>query len=384
MASTDVHGDPAALARRLASDGRLQPAWRDAFTRVDRAAFLPERVWVRAADGYEPVDRAAEPERWQALAYSDEALVTQVEDPPGAAVARTPSSSASMPSVVATMLQALDVHDGQRVLEIGAGTGYNAALLSARLGSRQVTTIEVDPVLADRARAGLKAAGYRPAVVTADGAEGWPPGAPYDRVVATCAVHDVPRAWIEQTAPGGVVVLPWGTALRNGVLLRLAVERGPDGPVACGPVVGDSAFMWMRAQAPQRDVMAVVQGEPHHGGTRLDPSFLGDDDAWFAAGVLVPGCRSAVGRGPGGEWTLWLADAATGSWASVDYEPGATVYGTEQHGPRMLWNELEAAHAWWTRAGRPARTRFGLTVTTTGQRVWLDHPDNVIPADVRG
>ncbi|GAA2350021.1 hypothetical protein [Streptomyces cuspidosporus] len=84
MASTDVQGDPAALARRLASDGRLQPAWRDAFTRVDRAAFLPERVWVRAADGYEPVDRATEPDRWRELAYSDEALVTQVEDPPGA------------------------------------------------------------------------------------------------------------------------------------------------------------------------------------------------------------------------------------------------------------------------------------------------------------
>lgn len=376
--------DPAALARRLASDGRLQPAWRDAFTRVDRAAFLPERVWVRAADGYEPVDRAAEPERWQALAYSDEALVTQVEDPPGAAVARTPSSSASMPSVVATMLQALDVHDGQRVLEIGAGTGYNAALLSARLGSRQVTTIEVDPALADRARTGLKAAGYRPAVVTADGAEGWPPGAPYDRTIATCAVHDVPRAWIEQTAPGGVVVLPWGTALRNGVLLRLTVGHGPDGPVASGPVVGDSAFMWLRAQAPERDVMAVVRGEAECGRTRLDPGFLGDDDAWFAAGVLVPGCRSAVGRGPGGEWTLWLADAATGSWASVDYEPGATEYGTEQHGPRLLWNELEAAHAWWTRAGRPARTRFGLTVTPTGERVWLDRPDHVLPADVRG
>ncbi|WP_069865971.1 methyltransferase domain-containing protein [Streptomyces malaysiensis] len=377
-------GGMADLAQRVSDGGHLPDAWLGAFTRVDRAEFLPDRIWVRVADGYEPVDRATEPDRWRKLAYSDEALVIQVEDRPGAAVVRTPSSSASMPSVVATMLQALDVHDGQRVLEIGAGTGYNAALLSAKLGSERVTTVEVDPALADRARAALRSAGYRPAVLTADGVDGWPPGAPYDRVIATCAVHDVPRAWIEQTAPGGLIVLPWGTALRNGVLLRLTVEDGPDGPVASGPVVGDSAFMWLRAQAPEREVMAVVHGEADSSRTRLDPGFLGDDDAWFAAGVLVPGCRSAVGPGPDGEWTLWLADSASGSWASVDYEPDATDYEVWQRGPRLLWNELEAAHAWWTRAGRPTRTRFGLTVASAGQRVWLDRPDNVVPTDVQG
>ncbi|MET7933995.1 rRNA adenine N-6-methyltransferase family protein [Streptomyces sp. NPDC005322] len=150
--------DTGALVRQLVDGGHLPAAWVDAFRRVDRAVFLPDRIWVRAADGYEPVDRTAEPEQWRELAYSDQALVTQVEDPPdtaGATAARTPSSSASMPRVVATMLQALDVRPGQRVLEIGAGTGYSAALLSARLGSEQVTTVEVDPALADRARAAL-------------------------------------------------------------------------------------------------------------------------------------------------------------------------------------------------------------------------------------
>ncbi|MGR3938081.1 methyltransferase domain-containing protein [Streptomyces sp. BRA346] len=369
---------PAALAQRLTDAGHLPRAWHDAFIRVDRAAFLPDRIWVRVADGYEPVDRTAEPGRWRELAYRDEALVTQVD-----ASGRVPSSSASMPSVVGTMLDALDIRQGQRVLEIGAGTGYNAALLSARLGDEHVTTVEVDPVLADGARAALKAIGHRPAVITGDGAGGWPGGAPYDRIIATCAVHDILRAWVEQTAPGGLIVLPWGTALRNGVLLRLMVEHAPDGPVASGPVIGDSAFMWMRAQAPARDVMAVVRGEGDRGRTRLDPSVLGDDDAWFAAGILVPGCRSAVGQGPDGEWTLWLADSATGSWASVDYEPDATEYEVRQHGPRLLWSEVEAAHAWWVRAGWPVRTRFGLTVASAGQWAWLDRPDNVLPADLR-
>ncbi|MET8182798.1 hypothetical protein [Streptomyces sp. NPDC005336] len=130
----------------------------------------------------------------------------------------------------------------------------------------------------------------------------------------------------------------------------------------------------------ERDVMAVIQGEADNGRTRLNPSLLGDDDAWFAAGVLVPGCQWVVGHGPDGEWTLWLTDSTSGSWASVDYEPDATEYEVQQHGPRLLWNELEAAHAWWVRAGRPARTRFGLTVTSAGQWVWLDHPENVVPA----
>lgn len=373
---------PAALAQQLASDGHLTPKWHAPFRRVDRAQFLPDRIWARGDNAYQPIDRAADPNRWLQLAYSDRALVTQVEDPPDAQLARTPSSSASMPRIVAAMLAALQVEDGQRVLEIGAGTGYNAALLTARLGDQHVTTVEVDPALADQARASLNSAGYRPAVVTGDGAQGWAPNAPYDRIIATCAVNTVPRAWIEQTAPGGLIVLPWGTALRNGVILQLTVEDGPDGPVASGPVVDDSAFMWMRAQAPPRDVMAVARagGEADATRTGLDPSFLGDDDAWFAAGVLVPGCQWAMGHGPDGEWTLWLTDAGTGSWASVDYEPGATEYDVQQHGPRRLWSELEAAHAWWTDAGQPARTRFGLTVTPAGQHVWLDQPDNPVPA----
>ncbi|MBL1102152.1 methyltransferase domain-containing protein [Streptomyces coffeae] len=346
---------PSALAEQLAGSGHLPAGWHTPCTHVDRARLIPDRIWIRGDDGYQPLDRADDPDRWRQLVYSDIPLVTQVEDPPDTAVARTPSSSASMPRIVLAMLQALDIREGQRVLEIGTGTGYNAALLAHRLGDHLVTTIDVDPDLADQARANLKTAGYAPAVVIGDGARGWPDGAPYDRLIATCSVHDVPRTWIEQTAP--------------------------DGHTASGPVPGDTAFMWMRAQAPSRDAMAVARsgGEAAGSRTTLDPHFLGDDDAWFAAGDLVPGCQQVVGHGPDGAWTLWLADAASGSCASVDYEPEAADFEVEQHGPRRLWDELMTAHAWWTAAGRPARTRFGLTVTPAGQRIWLDQPDNTLP-----
>ncbi|MBL1102025.1 methyltransferase domain-containing protein [Streptomyces coffeae] len=369
----------AALVEQLAEDGHLPTGWRDALTYVDRARFIPDRIWTRGPDGYQPLDKADDPDHWHQLVYSDIPLVTQVEDPPGTAVAQTPSSSASMPRIVTAMLAALDIHDGQRVLEIGAGTGYNAALLAHRLGDHLVTTIEVDPDLANRAHTSLKNAGYSPTVITGDGSQGWPDGTPYDRVIATCSVHHIPPAWIEQTTPGGIIVLPWGTTMRNGALVQLTVA--PGGHTASGPVLGDTAFMWMRAQAPSRNVLAVAASGSAgvRSRTTLDPHFLSDDDAWFAAGVLVPGCQQAVGHGPDGAWTLWLADTADGSWASVDYEPEAADFEVEQYGPRRLWDELEAAHDWWTAAGRPARTRFGLTVAPPGQHVWLDQPDNPVP-----
>jgi protein-L-isoaspartate(D-aspartate) O-methyltransferase len=101
------------------------------------------------------------------------------------------------------MLEALDIHDGDTALEIGTGTGYNAALLSHRLGSRNVTSIEVDPHIAEAARQRLAGLGYHPTVITGDGANGAAQHAPYDRVIATVAAPTVEPAWIDQTRPGG-------------------------------------------------------------------------------------------------------------------------------------------------------------------------------------
>lgn len=364
---------PEELARRLADGGLLPERWRPSFTRVDRAGFLPDRVWLRAEEGYRPLDRAADPERWSEAAYQDRPLVTQLADPDGP-VALLPTSSASMPRVVAAMLDALDLRDGQRVLEAGTGTGYNAALISDRLGDDAlVTTIEADADLADLARERLRRAGHAPTVLAGDADRGCPERAPYDRVILTYAVHRVPPALVAQTRPGGLLVLPWGTGLYNGVLLTLTAHG--DG-TASGPVTGDSSFMWDRNQSPRPGVMAAVAaggpGEP--GRTGLDPrEVLGDPDAAFAVGAQLPDCRYSVGPGPEGEFTLWLANAA-GSWASVDYRPGAAEFPVEQHGPRRLWRDVEAAHTHWRKAGSPSRTRHGLTMGAHAPRLWLDDP----------
>jgi protein-L-isoaspartate(D-aspartate) O-methyltransferase len=144
------------------------------------------------------------------MVYADEAIVTQVDDgaTPDHQIGRRVTSSISKPSIVVSMLGHLQVDLGMRVLEIGTGTGWNAALLAHVVGEQNVTTIEVEGALAERARKALAAAGLSPAVVTGDGAGGYAPNAPYDRVIATASVRRVPYPWVAQTRPGGVILTP--------------------------------------------------------------------------------------------------------------------------------------------------------------------------------
>jgi protein-L-isoaspartate(D-aspartate) O-methyltransferase len=118
-------------------------------------------------------------------------------------------SSSSQPSMMAIMLEQLELKPGHRVLEIGAGTGYNTALLRHIVGSSgQVTTIEIDPQLARQARRALRVGGYRARVIVGDGREGFASGAPYDRIIVTASVAEIPNAWVDQLHPGGRLELP--------------------------------------------------------------------------------------------------------------------------------------------------------------------------------
>lgn len=161
-----------------ARSSRVEAAMR----RVPRHPFIPETPLEDAYD-------------------ADRAVVT-ARAPDG-----TPRSSASAPTIVATMLDQLDIHAGQRILEIGAGTGYNAALLAELVGATgTVTTIDIDPDVTARAGAALDGTGVR--VVTGDGFRGVPERAPYDRIIVTAGAWDLPAAWFDQLTPDGRLVVP--------------------------------------------------------------------------------------------------------------------------------------------------------------------------------
>jgi protein-L-isoaspartate(D-aspartate) O-methyltransferase len=357
------------LAKQLeqALGDRLPPEWRETYRTVPRHLFLPDHAW-RAADGDRgttPIDRQVDPEGWLAAAYSEDIIITQ-RDGDGRS-----TSSCSMPFMVFSMLGLLDVQPGHRVLEIGTGTGWNAALLAHRLGDPSVYTIEIDPEIAAAARAGLARAGQAPTVIAADGAVGYLAGTPYDRIIATCTVHKVPYAWVEQTRPGGIIVTPLGTPLDSGAIIRLVVD---DDGAASGRFQLAASFMMLRSQ------QFTAPDEPDDFAERADISkpvvdiaAVFDDEAALAIGHLVPECKVAYDYTDDGIIeTVWLL--AKDSWASVHLS--TTV---RQLGRRRLWDEVETAYRWWEAAGRPEFTRFGVTVTRGRQWVWLDEPDQPVP-----
>lgn len=144
------------------------------------------------------------PEAPMEQAYANTAVITK-RAPDG-----TDLSCASLPSLVAAMLDQLDVQPGHRILEIGAGTGYNAALLAHLTGpTGHVTTVDIDPDATDQARRHLDTTGNGGVRVYArDGALGAPEHAPYDRVIVTVGAWDIPTTWWDQIVPGGRLVVP--------------------------------------------------------------------------------------------------------------------------------------------------------------------------------
>jgi methyltransferase of ATP-grasp peptide maturase system len=367
------------LLDRLASSGELTPVWSEAFAAVPRHQFIPDMIWTTHNTELVPLRRIEGPQEWMQRVYGPAAVITQVDDGHPAGPGRRGryiTSSASQPNVVVRMLDALDAQPGMRVLEIGTGTGYNAALLAHRLGAENVTSVEIDPHLAEHARRALETSGYPLAVITADGTRGYPLHAPYDRIMSTAAVQQVPYPWIAQTRPGGKILTPWGTHYHNGALVSFIVNG--DG-TAQGRIVDNVAFMFLRDQR----IYASIDDEEcdettaRKSNTTVAPySVVGDYDASLAIGMKVPGCSVIIVPDPTAELTgtLWFVDPDTDSWANMHYQPNTSVYPIHQSGPRNLWDEVETAYHWWREAGRPGPERWQITVTPEGQQVTLTEP----------
>jgi len=159
----------------------------DAMLKVERHKFVPKDL--------------------QHLAYIDEPL------PIGF------GQTISQPYIVALMTQLLELEGDEKVLEIGTGSGYQAAILAEL--SKEVYTIEIIPQLAQRAEKLLKDLGYKNIFVKiGDGYLGWPEYAPFDRIILTCAPEEIPQTLVEQLKDGGKMVLPVGSVAQDLVVVE--------------------------------------------------------------------------------------------------------------------------------------------------------------------
>lgn len=332
------------------------------------------------------MDRRKDPDAWYAAADRNAPIVTQWDDGAhqGPAPGKLSTSSSSMPSVVHSLLQDLAVEDGMRVLDVGTGTGETAGVLTHRPGRRGVTTIEVDAAVSARACERLRGCGLYPEVVVGDGFEGHPGGAPYDRVLATVGIRQVPMAWIEQTRPGGVILAPWGTAYSNtDAVVRLKVG----GKTAAGPFTRPVEFMKLRAHrgsvvhhADHMSAGLLANAEKTTTSLTEEQFVTGRfADLPFVLGLRVPRCRQAVAARRGGARPVWFYGLSDLSWACVMFRDGEREAEVWQSGPRRLWEEVSGAHRWWRDRGSPDVTRFGLTITPRGRRAWLDDPGESWP-----
>jgi protein-L-isoaspartate(D-aspartate) O-methyltransferase len=336
------------------------------------------------------------PEVGPSAAYRDEAFVIKC-GPDG-----IPVSSSSQPAMMAIMLEQLELRSGHRVLEIGTGSGYNAALISVITAPRgKVVSLDIDLELVERARSSLAAAGFSAVEVRcADGGYGDPVGAPFDRVIVTAGVWDIAPAWFEQLADDGRLVLPLSV---RGIELAVALQRGGGawrstsacrcgfvrmlgafaGPQTALRLGGGEPLIAVISDGAAADVTAVqaaLAGRVTDLPTGLavtDHGELGDLDLWltvaepeldrltvlsavtgrFATPSLLPlGGLVSDATDPG---RLGIAALLPGTGAGHAVEVGVRGYGPRG---RALAEHLAARARWWHELGRPGAADLRLEV----------------------
>ncbi|MGA5819499.1 ATP-grasp peptide maturase system methyltransferase [Kitasatospora sp. NPDC094028] len=360
----------AALVDQLTDNGTLtDPAWTKAAMAVPRELFVGS--YFVPIEGSTPTSyrtiRHGDP-GWLEGIYTDQTLISQLdgrtgpEDTGEHPITGAPSSSSTLPSLVLDMWQQLGADTGHQVLEVGTGTGYSTALGAHRLGDANLTSIEYDPRVAERAAAALTTAGYTPRLLVGDGLGGDPDGGAFDRLIATCSVRYLPMAWLHQVKPGGRILVTlsgWGYANA----LALLHVTGP-GEATGHFLPGYTSFMIARPHdRPPHPTLALLPGEQR--ASRIDPATL---DTWTGRWIAQLAAPSAERMGAGGHQIL--SDVATGSQARTTPDPagGWTVV---QRGPLRLWDQVETAIETWHNAGEPHQDAFGITASAAGQRVWL-------------
>ncbi len=205
------------------------------------------------------------PPQLRSQAYYDRAL------PIGA------SQTISSPYIVAIMTQELDTRPEHKVLEIGTGSGYQAAVLSPLV--KEVYTIEIVPELGEKAARVLRRLGYTNVhTKIGDGYLGWPEHAPFDRIIVTCSPEDVPQPLVDQLAEGGLMIIPVGERYQQ----MLYLMRKTDGKLE-REALRPTLFVPMTGEAEQRRRVQADPAHPvlHNGDFEEQPDARGYMPGWY-------------------------------------------------------------------------------------------------------
>ncbi|MEV8546925.1 protein-L-isoaspartate O-methyltransferase [Streptomyces sp. NPDC051572] len=356
--------------------GRL----REALLAIQREVLMPHAYVRRSPPGAlppqwdlldwsDPADR----DELLALLYSGESVLIQhAGEPvlgrvPGPRSSGVITSMTSMVSMTADLLQELDLRHGQRVLDIGTGAAVTAAIACWICGDQNVVTIDRDAHLTEAAQVRLADLGYRPTAVTGDGAEGWPGGAPYDRILVSYAVPRVPQAWADQLAPRGraMATLSGTSPSWPGLAILTAADdgqvRGEVRPVEFGHRPGHG-FERLLITREFLDRIEAGEETTRLVRTRTAPP---PDEArgfWLALDHLRPGLVRNWGAGH-----LVIGAPACGSWLAAQVGAGGR-WSLAADGPRDIWEEIKTVAARWRAAGEPSVYRLHLG---EGHQQWV-------------
>jgi protein-L-isoaspartate(D-aspartate) O-methyltransferase len=358
------------VASMVDTESLFSSAIQQTFLNVPREAFISS-YYIEDATSEMMAWKRVDPQQitsedFLTTVYQDQSLVTKIDE------RNWPISSSSQPSAMAAMLEALDVQPGQRVLEIGTGTGYNAALLTHLTGDPTcVVTIEYDADLAENARVVLEQViGSGVTVITGDGFRGWEQGAPYDRIIATASVPTLPMAWIEQLQVGGKLVMHLqGTLNASGFLVVEKTAEGVNGhflaqcwhfmPLVTEQFATSQPSVAKLTQQPCLESFVLPAGH-------LFPDKLFDMTfRWFLQ-WRIPGCKISkqkqTQRNTGTTITI-ISFIDARREGLVRLQQGAEeTWGGSVYGSVNLWQEIQQAYEDFHGLGEPQQQDYCLTV----------------------
>ncbi|MEU3601558.1 methyltransferase domain-containing protein [Streptomyces sp. NPDC006798] len=353
----------------LMADRTVRPEsrWHGPLATTPRHRFVP-RWWAGDDhDGewvYRLHDGPGDPGAWMNTAYDPSlSVVTRVgphhadHAAPGATVAETwPTSSATLPKLVVQMYREAFtvvqmyreafIADDSRLL-VTCGSGYGTALACARLGDRQVTSIDIDGHLVEAARERLAQAGHRPEMEVCD-LTGALPG-DYDRIISTVAVPGIPASWLKALTPGGRLV----TTL-SGTGLVIVADKTPDGGARgqvapetamfmntrhgddCPPPHPHTTSLWATARTAEGDVTT---------GRYPVMRVTGAWDVRSTLHLIAPGIEHAMDTADNGARTAYMIHE-DGSWARARASGKGELPIVHQGGPRRLWDLLDKIRTW--------------------------------------